>query len=131
MGQFVMGIGFYAGVRFAEQGWVTFDNVFGAGMSIFFLGMAMGQIGAAQQSINAATTAANKFYQTQERKPDIRGPQGVSEAIVPAQPLQGRIEIKNVSFAYPETDRVVLDNVSFVVPKGWSLADDGQTRAFG
>jgi ATP-binding cassette subfamily B (MDR/TAP) protein 1 len=37
--------------------------------------------------------------------------------------LQGSIEFKNVSFAYPSNpERKVLDDVSFTVPKGSSLA---------
>jgi len=35
--------------------------------------------------------------------------------------LQGKIEFKNVSFIYPNTDKKVLDNVSFVINSGESV----------
>ncbi|HUE97406.1 MAG TPA: ABC transporter ATP-binding protein, partial [Longimicrobiaceae bacterium] len=42
-------------------------------------------------------------------------------------PLRGEIEVRNVSFRYPGTDRLVLRNVSFRVPAGTTLALVGAT----
>lgn len=54
------------------------------------------------------------------------------QIVAPAEPkpmpsLPGRIEFRNVSFAYPGTDRVVLKDISFVVPAGQTIAIVGPT----
>jgi ATP-binding cassette subfamily B protein len=51
---------------------------------------------------------------------------------VPREPASlahssGRIEFRNVSFSYPDTDRVVLDAISFVVEPGATVAIVGPT----
>jgi ATP-binding cassette subfamily B multidrug efflux pump len=51
---------------------------------------------------------------------------------VPLQPASlehalGRIEFRNVSFAYPDTDRDVLDGIDFVVEPGATVAIVGPT----
>ena len=51
---------------------------------------------------------------------------------VPREPaslahVSGRIEFRNVSFTYPDTDRVVLDAISFVVEPGATVAIVGPT----
>jgi ATP-binding cassette subfamily B protein len=50
----------------------------------------------------------------------------------PAEPtslegIRGRVEFRDVSFAYPGTDRRVLENVSFVVDSGQTVALVGPT----
>ena len=44
-----------------------------------------------------------------------------------AQPIQGAISFKNVSFTYPETGIKAIDNLSFEVTPGMSLAIIGKT----
>ena len=49
----------------------------------------------------------------------------------PAQPIavevKGRVEFRNVTFRYPDTDRVVLQNVSFTIEAGQTAAIVGPT----
>jgi ATP-binding cassette subfamily B multidrug efflux pump len=48
----------------------------------------------------------------------------VTTPVVPARiEIRGRVEFRDVSFRYPDTERVVLNNVSFTI-------DAGQTAAF-
>ncbi|BAP43027.1 lipid A export permease/ATP-binding protein MsbA [Pseudomonas sp. 21LCFQ02] len=41
--------------------------------------------------------------------------------------VQGRLEVKNLSFTYPETERVVLDDISFVAEPGQMIALVGRS----
>merc|ERR1719300_888846 len=87
--------------------------------------MGLGQIGAVMPALKKAGIAANKFYVAKEREPEIRKPDDafLSQPIKSDNALQGSIEFRNVSFAYPSNpERKVLDDVSFSVPKGSSLA---------
>jgi len=118
----IYGVGMYAGIRFVEKGWIEFSEVLGAFFGVIFMGVGLGQMGAVYPALKTAGIAANKFYVAKERVPDIRKPD-VSQPIRSDMALQGSIEFKNVSFAYPSNpERKVLDDVSFTVPKGSSLA---------
>merc|ERR1740123_1134408 len=121
----IYGVGMYAGVRFVEKGWVNFGDVMGALFGVMMMGIGLGQIGAVMPALKNAGIAANKFYVAKERVPHIRKPDDafLSAPIQSENALQGSIEFKNVSFAYPSNpERTVLDDVSFSVPQGSSLA---------
>jgi len=115
----VYGVGMYAGLRFADNGWVTFDDVMGAFFGVFTGGMALGQVGAVFSAFQKANIAANKFYLTLEREPEMKKPE-----IAPiTEKVRGTIEFKNVSFHYKSApDTLVLKDVSFKVESGQSLA---------
>jgi len=112
----------YAGLRFVEQGWVTFDDVLGAFFGVFMGGMGLGQVGSVWTAFSKANLAANKFYFTKTRVPEQRKPE-TEKPITSKEPLSGNIEFKNVSFAYESAlDTKVLKNVSFKVEAGSTLA---------
>lgn len=50
-------------------------------------------------------------------------------AMKPIWEMPPRIEFKNVSFAYPETEKIILKNVSLVIESGEKLAIVGQNGA--
>jgi len=117
------GIGMYAGLRFVEKGWVTFDNVMGAFFGVVMGGMGVGQFGSVGSAFKTANIAANKFYVIKERKPEMKEPEDGKDAIKGSEALKGSIEFKDVSFAYHSNpDRMVLKNVSFKVESGKTLA---------
>ena len=123
----VYGVGLYAGLRFAEKGWVTFDDVMGAFFGVLMGGMGVGQAGSVFPAFQKANLAANKFYFAKERKSALKPPEnGIENAIKSSssnQGLNGSIEFKNVSFAYKNnSDCKVLDDISFKVTAGSSLA---------
>jgi len=65
----------------------------------------------------------SSLYELLEEKPRIRAP----EHPVPVpQPLQGRIEFRNVSFRYEGSDREVLRDVSFSIEPGATVAIVGR-----
>lgn len=43
------------------------------------------------------------------------------------KPIEGEIEFKNLSFAYPGTDEIILKNISIKIPKGHTLGIVGKT----
>merc|ERR1712087_713520 len=109
--------------RFADKGWVSFDDVMGAFFGVFMGGMGIGQAGSVVSAFTKANIAANKFYVTKEREPAMRKVEGLEAPIKSKEKLSGSIQFKNVSFSYHSApDNKVLDNVSFDVPKGSSLA---------
>ncbi|MYD97078.1 MAG: ABC transporter ATP-binding protein [Gammaproteobacteria bacterium] len=64
-------------------------------------------------------------------------PKSVSGTLTPSQmparplpePLAGRLELRDVSFAYPGSERRVLDGLSFVIPAGAKVAIVGENGA--
>lgn len=48
---------------------------------------------------------------------------------VEAVPFAEKIELRNISFAYPESDANVIENVNLVIPKGKSVAFVGPSGA--
>ena len=118
----VYGIGMYAGLRFVDEGWVTFDNVMGAFFGVFMGGMGLGQAASVGTAFKKAELAANKFYFAKSRVPELRKP-GLVTAITRQEPLSGNIEFKDVSFSYKSSpDVTVLNKVSFNVEAGSTLA---------
>eukprot|EP01084_Bolivina_argentea_P226030 381874_1 len=121
----IYGLGMYAGLRFADKGWVQFDDVMGAFFGVFVGGMAIGQAGSVFSALNAAKLAANKFYVTKERVAEIKtfDKNTVDAPIQLKEALKGSIEFKNLSFAYKtNADTLVLKDISFKVESGTTCA---------
>ena len=62
-----------------------------------------------------------------EVEPEIDDEDAEGTAASAGPPIRGEIEFRNVSFAYPGTDRAVLRDVSFHIPAGGMLALVGST----
>jgi ATP-binding cassette, subfamily B, bacterial len=66
------------------------------------------------------------LYELLDREPQIQAP----ENPVPLEiPFQQGIEFRNVSFRYPDTDRIALDNVSFTIGLDETVALVGKNGA--
>lgn len=81
----------------------------------------VGWVASITQQAAASQKRINEFLKAQ---PDI-----VVDNSIPAQPIQGDIEFRNVTFVYPDTGIKALDNVSFTLRKGEKLAITGRTGA--
>lgn len=64
--------------------------------------------------------AESIFEQLDEQPEDDSGTQELAE-------VQGRLEVRNLSFAYPQTDKLVLDDISFVAEPGQMVALVGRS----
>merc|ERR1719295_341579 len=85
----IYGVGMYAGIRFAEKGWVTFEDVFGSFMGVIMMGMGLGQIGSVIPALKAANISANKFYAAKQREAKMRKADANVAPLNGAQPLSG------------------------------------------
>lgn len=75
-------------------------------------------------SIQRATTAAERLFSLLDVKPEVTD----REDAIEVEHFQGRIEFKNVWFAY-EAENWILKDVSFVVEPGETMAFVGATGA--
>lgn len=74
-------------------------------------------------TLQSSLASAEKIFSVLDEKPDIENP------LNPAKPeIQGRIEFKNVWFAY-EKDDYILKDISFVIEPGQKIAFVGATGA--
>lgn len=99
------------------------------------LSMYAGAFSQAQALFERALTALVNVYQTQLFAENLSIFMALeSEVVAPENPqpvpdLHEQITFENVSFTYPETDRVVLKNVSFTIKKGECVALVGSNGA--
>ena len=70
-----------------------------------------------------ATVSANRISEVLETKPTLLG--GAVSASDTAR--KGSVELRNVSFKYPDAEEYVLENVSFTAEKGETVAVIGST----
>ncbi|WP_264509298.1 ABC transporter ATP-binding protein [Flavobacterium sp. N1719] len=80
----------------------------------------IGWVSSLVQEAAASQKRINEFLKTQ---PEIQN------KATEITPIQGRIEFKNVSYTYEDTQIEALKNVSFTVEKGQTLAILGKTGA--
>merc|ERR1719320_1600611 len=82
--------------------------------------MSLGQLGTAMGDVVKARVGANKMFAIKDRVPRIKQP---DDGTGSKPKMEGKIEFKNVSFAYPTApDTQVLDELSFSIEAGETLA---------
>ncbi|WDF67810.1 ABC transporter ATP-binding protein [Sphingobacterium oryzagri] len=82
-----------------------------------FPAMSLAWVTSLFQRAAASQKRINEFLKTRSEIPDGQI----------AEPLQGNITVKNLSFTYPETGIKAIDNLSFHIAKGKTLAIIGKT----
>lgn len=70
------------------------------------------------------TASLNRIQEILKTPPEIFDGPEVNHSI---KKLEGNIEVKNLSFAYPDSDSLVLRDISFSLSKGETLAIVGRT----
>ena len=96
------------------------------GSFIMFLNNLMWPMAAIGRIINVLTrgsAAMQRLENVLHAKPDIYDWPGASDE----GPVEGRIEARNLTFAYPGREEPVLENVSFTLEKGQTLGVVGRT----
>ena len=96
------------------------------GSFIMFLNNLMWPMAAIGRIINVLTrgsAAMQRLETVLHAKPDIYDWPGASDE----GPVEGRIEARNLTFAYPGREEPVLENVSFTLEKGQTLGVVGRT----
>lgn len=81
-------------------------------------------LGFVYREIKNSMTNIEKMFSLLEKKPDVADAENANELLV----SKGRIEFKNVSFAY-DTERPIIENLSFTLLPGEKLALVGGSGA--
>lgn len=74
-----------------------------------------------------ASVSANRIADVLETEPTIRDPEEPARPVIPAGSARGRVEFRNVTFAYPGADDNALEGISFVAEPGTTTAVIGST----
>ncbi len=77
-------------------------------------------------SVSRATASAERINEVLHTEPDIMAP---SQTVTPDPQQVGRLEFRDVSFAYDGDSPAVLDQISFVATAGQTIAILGATGA--
>lgn len=77
-------------------------------------------------SVSRATASAERIHEVLHTEPDIMAP---AQTVTPNPQQVGRLEFRDVSFAYDAHSPVVLDQISFVATAGQTIAILGATGA--
>ena len=110
-------------------GYLVYNGSFGAGDLMEFIGYfssIVWPIMAISQLIEMASrgkASLNRIGELLDAEVDVKDRENVTD---PGD-LSGNIEFKNLTFAYPGTDRKVLENVSFKINAGESVGIVGRT----
>lgn len=114
---------FYAGGNFISQGTLTFGNMMKSILSIVFAAFGVGQ---AQQYVGDITKAKNALESLFTVLENVSNIDPLAEDQADknlAENLKGRIEFRNVNFAYPtRPDQIVLKNLNLIIEPGQSAA---------
>eukprot|EP00899_Mesostigma_viride_P013819 jgi/Mesvir1/22438/Mv17911-RA.2 len=117
---------FWYGGQLIDRGEMTFDEVLKTFFLIVFGAMAIGQNQARGGDIKKAREAANRIFYLLDLPPRFSrdDPKGVTRD----SPLQGAIELRHVSFAYPRRPgSLIFDDFSLDVPAGQMVALVGES----
>ncbi|MBR0085430.1 MAG: ABC transporter ATP-binding protein, partial [Lachnospiraceae bacterium] len=71
-----------------------------------------------------ASVSAKRIQEILDTEPEVNDPEN---PVTPAEGVEGTMEFKNVSFAYPGAEEDTLHNISFKVEKGDTVAFIGST----
>ena len=112
------------GGYFAINGTITVGQFIAFNSYIGMLVWPMMAVGECITSISQGMASLGRIFGIFCQKPDIVDGKEVQDV----QTLQGEVEIKNLTFAYPDADKTpVLKNISVHVQAGASLAIMGRT----
>jgi len=108
-----------------DKGRLTVDDLLGAIFGVLIGGMGLGQIGASWPDIEKGLIAAYRMFKVIDRIPEVRKPDagaGKKSGIL------GKIEFRNVTFAYPTRKEMnVYDGLDCNIKLGSTVAFCGPT----
>ncbi len=108
----------------AINGTITVGQFIAFNSYIGMLVWPMMAVGECITSISQGMASARRIFRIFCEKPEIVDGENVTDV----ETLRGEVELKNLTFAYPDADKTnVLKNISVHVPAGSSLAIMGRT----
>jgi ATP-binding cassette, subfamily B, multidrug efflux pump len=113
----------YVGGKEAIAGNISLGNIAEFIIYVNMLTWPVASVGWVTSIIQRAAASQERINEFLDEKPEINNPKEIEDKI------QGKIEFKDVSFAYKDSGIIALQNVSFVVEPGKTLAIVGRTGA--
>jgi len=120
----VYGPAFCFGAFQIDAGKLTSDELLGAIFGVLIGGMGLGQIGASYPDIEKGLIAAYRMFKIIDRVPEMKKPAQDPKKFG----IEGHIEFRNVSFAYPTRKEMkVYEHLDCVIRTGQTVAFCGPT----
>ncbi|WP_277961659.1 lipid A export permease/ATP-binding protein MsbA [Pseudomonas sp. RIT-To-2] len=79
------------------------------------------QLSEVSSTIQKGVAGAESIFEQLDEEPEV------DNGTVERERVSGRLEVRNLSFTYPDTERRVLDNISFTVEPGQMVALVGRS----
>jgi len=79
------------------------------------------QLSEVSSTIQKGVAGAESIFEQLDEEPEV------DNGTVERERVSGRLEVRNLSFSYPDTERRVLDNISFTVEPGQMVALVGRS----
>jgi ATP-binding cassette subfamily B (MDR/TAP) protein 1 len=113
---------FYAGGKFKSEGTLTFQNMMRAIFTILFSALGVGIAQLFVGDYQAAQKAVVSLYKTLD-EPSLIDIAASEEKGIRKANFEGKIEFRNVKFAYPtRPNNLIFKELSFVIQPGKSVA---------
>lgn len=123
---FSMAIAIGYGGYIAILGRISVGDFSGFLMFLNMMVWPMASIGRIINVLTRGSASLKRLESIMDAKPDIYDwPEAENDD--PDEPVQGRIEARDLCFAYPDTEAPVLEHVSFALEKGQTLGIIGRT----
>jgi ATP-binding cassette, subfamily B (MDR/TAP), member 1 len=115
---------FYAGGSFMYQGTLTVKSMFRAIFVLLFAGFGLGQAQQYVGDMSAARSAIVNIFNVLDEPSSINAIEiSKNTAIKRPEVYKGKIEFRNVSFAYPtRPDVIVFEDLNFIIEPGQNVA---------
>jgi ATP-binding cassette subfamily B (MDR/TAP) protein 1 len=116
----IYALSFWSGAQFVKQGWMTFQDLLQSFFAVIMSAMGAGNTSAMVVDSAKAAEAKNSLFAILDRTPQI---DASNSAGMKTATIQGSVEFKDVSFAYPSRpSQQVLHGVSFTIEAGKTTA---------
>ncbi len=104
---------------------ITASQFIGFLFAIFQLMPPVKELSSVNNRIQESSAAADRIFEIIDTEPSIKDPDNP----VPLKEFNDKLEFRNVSFHYEDSDSLVLDSISFTADKGKIIAIVGSSGA--
>ena len=114
------GLAYYAGGQLVAEGRTDFQSIMAVILAMMFGAVGLGQLSADASDKSEALQAASRIMDLLDVKANISG---LSEEGLCPDSVQGRLELRDVSFAYPaRPEHNVYNGINLTIEAGQTVA---------